>query len=62
MADRFYSVDRGENEFSVTEGSSTSGEDVEVRFDLSSGMSKSEVLLALEKIKNHITKGNWLPA
>jgi hypothetical protein len=63
MADRFYSLDRGETEFQITEGAATSGEDIEVRFDLSvTGLERDEVLRALEMIRNHIIKGNWPPA
>lgn len=66
MAERFYGLDRGETEFSVTEGSSTTATtDVEVRVDLagfSGAVAKSEVLQLLDMIKNHILKGNWPPA
>ena len=63
MAERFYGLDRGDNENDVTEGSATTATtDVEVRVDLASDVTKSEVLLALDKIKNWILKGNWPPA
>lgn len=62
MADRFYGVNRGEHAEDLSEGAATSGKDVEVRFDLSAGMEKSEVLIALEEIKNYIIKGNYPPA
>lgn len=62
MADRFYSVDKGETQGNITEGSSTSSEDIELRIDLAPAMSREMVVIALENIKNHIMKGNWPPA
>jgi hypothetical protein len=63
MADRFYGIDRGEQGVrNVTEGAtSTATTDVEVRVDLI-GMSKMEVLLALDTIKQAITQDTWPPA
>ncbi len=63
MADRFYGIDRGEQGVrNVTEGAtSTATTDVEVRVDLI-GMSKLEVLLALDTIKEAITQDTWPPA
>jgi hypothetical protein len=63
MADRFYGIDRGEQGVrNVTEGaSSTATTDVEVRVDLI-GMSKLEVLLALDTIKEAILQDTWPPA
>jgi hypothetical protein len=62
MADRIYGLDRGETEFNVAESSSSPAKDVEVVVDLAVGLEKSEVLLALDMIKNHIIKGDWPPA
>ena len=64
MADRFYGIDRGEQGVrNVTEGAgSTATTDVEVRVDLAANMSKMEVLLALEAIKEAITQDTWPPA
>ena len=64
MADRFYGIDRGEQGVAnVTESSSsTATTDVEVRVDLAANMSKMEVLLALEAIKEAITQDTWPPA
>lgn len=63
MADRFYGIDRGEQGVrNVTEGAaSTVTTDVEVRVDLI-GMSKMEVLLALDTIKEAILQDTWPPA
>jgi hypothetical protein len=63
MADRFYGIDRGEQGVrNVTEGAtSTATTDVEVRVDLI-GMSKMEVLLALDTIKEAILQDTWPPA
>jgi hypothetical protein len=63
MAQRYFGLDKGETEFSVTEDSSTTATtDVEVRVDLAASMSKSEVLQQLDMIKNHIIKSQWPPA
>jgi len=62
MADRIYGLDRGDSEFSVSEGSSSPTKDVEVVVDLAVSLEKSEVLQLLEMIKNHVIKGNWPPA
>lgn len=62
MAIRYYGLDRGETEFSVEEDSSTTSKDVEVAVDLAANLDKSEVLIKLDEIKNHIVKGNWPPA
>lgn len=63
MAERFYGIDRGEQGVrNVTEGAaSTATTDVEVRVDLI-GMSKMEVLLALDTIKEAILQDTWPPA
>lgn len=62
MADRIYGLDRGETEFNVVESSSSPAKDVEVVVDLAVGLERSEVLQALDMIKNHIIKGDWPPA
>ena len=64
MAERFYGIDRGEQGVrNVTEGaSSTATTDVEVRIDLDANMSKMEVLLAIDALKEAITQDVWPPA
>ena len=62
MADRFYGLDRGQTEFDVTEQATTPTLDVEVSFDLAVNLKKSEVLLLLDMIRNHIVKGDFPPA
>jgi len=64
MAERFYGIDRGEQGVrNVTEGaSSTATTDVEVRVDLAANMSKMEVLLAIDTLKDAITQDTWPPA
>jgi len=74
MATRIYGMSVGVGEFAVTEGvgSAVAADTVEVTVELATtgvnaggstrAISKEEVLDALEKIKNHIIKGNWLPA
>lgn len=72
MATRRYKLNPGETEFSVTEevGAATNSKAIELTVDLATNLisgasravTKSEVLLALDMLKNHITKSNWLPA
>lgn len=55
MAQRYFGLDRGDTENDVTEDSSTTATtDVEVRVDLAAGMKVSEILIALDNIKNWI--------
>lgn len=63
MADRFWSVDLGENIASaVTEGSSTSSEAIELRCTYTTtGVDKRTVLVALESIRNYILQDAWPP-
>lgn len=74
MATRRFGISIGEGEFQVTEaaGAAVSSDTVEVTVELAAtavykqggqrAANKSEVLDALEKIKNHIIKSNWPPA
>lgn len=64
MATRRYGLSRGENEFDVLEGAgaATASDNIELTVDLATSLDKIDVLLALEKLMNHITKGNWPPA
>ena len=64
MATRLYGTSRGETEFAITEGvgSATSADDIEVTFDLAKSLTKAEVIQGLERIINHILKGNFPPA
>ncbi len=74
MATRLYGISVGEGEFTVTEGagSAVAADKVELTVELAntavgafSGtriIEKQEVLDCIEKIKNHILKGNWPPA
>ncbi len=55
MADRFYSVVKGEQMTNlVTEGSSTSSEAIELRINDSVSSRKMEVLIGLEAIKHYL--------
>ncbi len=74
MATRLYGISVGAGEFSVTEGagSAVAADKVELTVELATtavgaftstrAITKSEVLDCLDKIKNHIIKGNWPPA
>lgn len=74
MATRLYKISVGEGEFSVAEGAGSAvvSDTVELTVELAStavnvtggtrSVTKQEVLDCIDKIKNHILKGNWLPA
>lgn len=64
MATRRYGLSRGETEFQVTEavGAATAADGIELTVDLAVSLSKEDVLLALDKFRGHIVKGNWPPA
>jgi hypothetical protein len=71
VATRRYKLSVGEGEFSVTEevGAAVNSDTVELTVELSAtavggvrSIHKSEVLDLVDKIKNHIIKGNWPPA
>jgi hypothetical protein len=59
MADTFYGISLGDQSpDDVTVGASTSGEVVELRVFTGSGFSKTQLIKALETIKNRILEGN----
>lgn len=62
MADRFYSVIKGEHmPHLVTEGSSTSSEAVELRVSDTIYTNKMDVILCLEAIRNYIAMKETSP-
>lgn len=64
MATRRWGLSRGETEQNVTEavGAATAADNVELTVDLAANMTKHEVLVALDQIKNAVVKANWPPA
>lgn len=64
MATRRYGISQGETLDQITEGvgSATAADGIELTVDLAVGLTKAEVVLALEHFKNHIIEGNWPPA
>lgn len=64
MATRRYGLSRGETFDQVTEGvgAAVAVDSVELTVDLASNLTREDVLLAIEKIQNYITQGNWPPA
>lgn len=61
MASQYYGLNRGQTEFSMTSGTSTGSVDVELRYDLTKSLTKSEILAILEQIRNQIIKDNYPP-
>jgi hypothetical protein len=64
MATRRYGISRGETQDQITEavGAAVASDGIELTVDLAVGLQKSEVVMALDQIKNHIIEGNWPPA
>lgn len=64
MATHRYGISRGESRQQITEavGAAVSSDSVELTVDLASSLTKEDVLLALNKIEQHIINGNWPPA
>ena len=64
MATRIYGISRGESRQQITEGvgSVVAADSVELTVDLASSLTKEDVLLALNKIEQHIINGDWPPA
>jgi hypothetical protein len=74
MATRRYGISIGDGEFDVVEdaGSTMAAEKIELTVELATtavnvgattrGILKQEVVDAIDKLKNHIIKGNWPPA
>jgi hypothetical protein len=74
MATRRFKCSVGEGEFAIVEeaGAAVNSDTVELTVELASTavndggttrtIKKQEVLDCLDKIKNHILKGNWPPA
>lgn len=56
MASEYYGLNRGQTEFQIVNGTSTNSTDIEVRVDLTKGFKKSEVLVKLEELADHILK------
>lgn len=58
MADIFYGIDRGETLTDVATDSSSPTKDVEVVVDDAVNLTKTEIIQALEYIKEFILQGN----
>lgn len=64
MATRRYSLNKQDNEYSVTEavGAAVATKEIELTVDLATVTSREQVLAALAKFKNWIVRGAWPPA
>ncbi len=56
MASVYYSLNRGDTEFSVVEGATTASAAIEIQVDLTKLTVKSEILQLLDMLENHILK------
>jgi hypothetical protein len=64
MATRRYSIGRNGTLTSITEavGAAVETESIELTIDLAANLSRHDVLLGLEYIKQHLVQSNWPPA
>ena len=64
MADRFWSADMGKDKVAVAEtGTTTAAAHVEVRIlYTTTGLTKTDALVALDQIRNRIVEDTWPPA
>lgn len=66
MATRLYGISRGErrrkNGVAEAVGSATATDHVELTVDLAVGLTKYDVLNAIDQIKEHVARDNWPPA
>lgn len=62
MASRYYGVNKGGRAENVVEDSSTTSKKVELVIDLTAGLTRAEVLEAIEYIEQKIINGVWPPA
>lgn len=62
MADRYYGIDRGRDKSTITDDSSTTSKDVEIRVDLAPGMSRHEVIEKIKQLTDYIMEDQWPPA
>ena len=56
MADIFYGIDRGQQEFDAVTSASSPTKDVEIVVDDAVSLTKGEVILMLHQLINHILK------
>ncbi len=62
MAHRYWGINQGDQQEAVVEQASSPSKNVEVNVDLSIGMSREDVLISLDQIRNIIIKDPWPPA
>jgi hypothetical protein len=67
MATRRYGISRGKinnggNVVTEAVGSATAADNIELTIDLAPGMARSEVVMAITRIQEHIMRGIWPPA
>ncbi len=63
MTDRFYGADLGDTmQEEITEATTTTSKVVELRVEYdAAGLTKTDVLLAIESIKQRISQKTWPP-
>lgn len=62
MASRYYGLDKGQHQQDAQEGAADLGTDVQIVVDLSSSISRADVLVKVKELENKILEGNWPPA
>lgn len=64
MATRRLGISRGEVDYQVTEaaGAAVSSDNVELTWDLATGLSKDELIRMVQILERHILESNYPPA
>lgn len=63
MATRIYGISQAEKHYEITEGvGSATTDDLEMTFDLATGLTREEVIIMLDKIKAYILEDDFPPA
>lgn len=62
MASQYYGLDRGQHQQQAQTGAADLALDVQIVVDLSSSITRSEVIAKIKELENRILEGSWPPA
>lgn len=62
MANYYYGINRGQNEYQAVVSTSTNTTDIEIFVNGTNILSRESVLIAIEKLENFILRQNFPPA
>lgn len=61
MANNFYGINLGQNEYQAVVNTVTNSTDVEINVNNTNVTSKEDLLLSIEKLRNFIIRNTWPP-